>query len=457
MTLTKIITSIAVAGGIGAVTTPLIYQNQIDKFINQQKQQLKAQNIKLTEKSKNDTFTTTKREYILTISDVTPIVKILYPNITSWDLKDLKKAFDNTKFLVKINILKYPVYHKNAVEVSLYGFNKTITKELQNDKVGKQILNYIKNKAFLLSADIDNFNIAKAKLKDLNINLTEKNSYKTTNLKINTKNIFVKNGDKLKFNIDDIKINYTKIYNDNNHKYNDIYELKHLTYAIKKQNDLNYQTKSSIQDISIENLSPYKSDNLKVSINNIKSSSNVHTILKTLNISSKFSVANFQINANNESIKVNKLVFNNSISKLDETSIQNILKAAKNNDNLAIQNHTIKLIDNGAQIKINPLSVQNVDINMNNQKLSIAPISLNFDATLNKNNFNIDSKPQVLLNNINAKLHLETTKKNIDLLSKINPNILVMLATVMQMKKNKAIIDLEYKNSHIYSKGMELF
>ena len=212
MTLTKIITSIAVAGGIGAITTPLIYQNQIDKFINTEKQQLQNQNIEVTEKSKNDTFTKINREYILTITDVTPIIKQIEPNIDKYDLRDLKKAFDNTKFLVKINILKYPVYHKDAVEVSLYSLNNESTKELQTDETGKQILNYIKNKAFTLIADIDNFNIAKAKLKDLNIDLTEKISYKTEKIKITTKNIFVLNDSKITFNIDDIKFNYSKIY-----------------------------------------------------------------------------------------------------------------------------------------------------------------------------------------------------------------------------------------------------
>ena len=109
------------------------------------------------------------------------------------------------------------------------------------------------------------------------------------------------------------------------------------------------------------------------------------------------------------------------------------------------------------KIKINPLSVQNIDINMDNQKFLIDPISLNFDANLAKNNFTIYSNPQELLNKITAKLHLETTQKNINLLSKINPNMIAILATIMQTKNNKAIIDIEYKNSHIYSKGIKLF
>jgi hypothetical protein len=44
-------------------------------------------------------------------------------------------------------MIKFPVYHKDAVKIDLYSLNDNSTKALLNDKTGKQLLEAIKNRA----------------------------------------------------------------------------------------------------------------------------------------------------------------------------------------------------------------------------------------------------------------------------------------------------------------------
>ena len=450
----KIIISAVALGGIGGVSIPFVYQSQVDKFLDKQKQDLKSFNVQVDEKLKEDSFLNIKREYILTITDITPIVKKLYPNIDERDLRDLKEGFDNTKFLIKINLLKYPVYHKDAVEVSLYALNSEITREMQRDKVGRQILDYIKNKAFAANIDLDNFGIAKVKAKDLNINLSEPSSYKREEINFITKKVVFVNGKTKKFNTDKISFEYSKFYRESKRKYLYSYEMNNITYNFSKLNDLNYKTKLFVKDVLFKSKTPYESQNFNANINNIVVSNKMNTDLKGITISNKFSVDSAKLSGYEGYIKVNKFVFNTNISQIDAQAFKNLTKVRNDYD---LEEYALKILNHGFKIEVKPLSVQKVDIDVLNQKLLIDPILVNFGATIKPNKLDEYSNEKDILNYLNAKLYLETTQKNIDLLAKQNPDVLLTISPVMQKKNNKIIFDVEYKNSHIYSRGIKLF
>jgi len=472
----KIIISAVALGVIGGVSTPFIYQSQVDKFLNKQKQALQSFDVQVNEKLREDSFLDIKREYILTITDITPIVKKLYPNIDEHDLKNLKEAFDNTKFLIKINLLKYPVYHKNAVEASLYALNGELTRKMKRDKVGRQFLDYIKNKAFAVNIALDNFGIAKVKAKDLNINLSESSPYKREEINLITKKVVFINGKTKKFNTDKISFEYSKIYRDSKRKYLYSYEMNHITYNFSKLNDLNYKTKLFVKDILFKSKTPYESQNFNANINNIEIDNKMNTDSKGINISNKFSVDSAKLSGNKDYIKVNKFVFNANISQIDAQAFKNLTKV-RNDDTpeeyalkiLAFKNLTkvrnddtpeeyaLKILNHGFKIEVKPLSLQKADINMLNQKLLIGPILVNFGVTIKPNNLDEYLNKKNILNYLNAKLYLETTQKNIDLLTKQNPDILSTISPAMQKKNNKIIFDVKYKNSHIYSRGIKLY
>jgi hypothetical protein len=112
--LTKVLITSGIVG-VGIIATPVVYNNQINKFIAQEKTDLQAQQIELKETKNSDSFFEAKREYIVTIKDISPIIESKYPNIDFNTLKELKEAFDNTKFLVTLDMIKFPVYHKDAL------------------------------------------------------------------------------------------------------------------------------------------------------------------------------------------------------------------------------------------------------------------------------------------------------------------------------------------------------
>ena len=397
------------------------YEKQINQFIDQEITNLKNLNIQVDKKAKNDTVTTIKREYILTIKDITPFIKDFSNVLTNGDLNNLKLMFNNTKLLLKFDFLKYPTYHKNAIEVSIYSLNPQISQYLNNSMVGKQILKYIKNRTLTIISDVDGFSIVKTKLKDLNINLSDN----LTNITLNTTNIeFLNHNPTITSKIGNIKF----IYSDGN-GVNIILTLNNLIDITTKQDDFNYQTNSSIQNISVKIINN-KNGTIHFSLNKIKLKTNSMTIQKNLYDKNHININNFSFGINDKYVKVNKIFINNII-KLNVSALQNLFYEIQNNSqNLAI--YIINFLNNGLTINFHPLRIKNVIIK-NEKKYLIDPITLNYDVIIPKNS----------LYNTKTKLYLETTQKNIDLLSATNPEIFLILLDKMKIKNNKVIIDME--------------
>ena len=177
--LTKVLVGAGIVGA-GVIATPMVYNSQINKFIAQEQNNLKAQQIELKQIKNNDSFFNAKREYIVTIKNISNIIKSAYPNINNYDLQNLEEMLDNTKFLVTLNMLKFPIYHKDAIKIDLDSLNNTLTKEMSNSETGKQLLEAIKSRIFEVILDINSLKISKAKLKDIDLTLKNNTNYKTT-------------------------------------------------------------------------------------------------------------------------------------------------------------------------------------------------------------------------------------------------------------------------------------
>jgi len=453
--LTKILIGAGIVGA-GVIATPMIYNSQINKFITTQTQNLKQQNIEIKESKNSDSFLEANRQYIVTIKDITPLVTKLYPTIQPSDLKNLKEAFDNTQFLVTLNLTKLPVYHKDAIKIDLYNLNKNSTKALSEDKIGKQLLQAIKDKSFEAILDINNLQIAKAKLKDINLNLVDNNSYKNETINLISKGVA--------YNLENNHLKISKLALNDKEKYKDNYKkttnfsVINIDETIKKQDLLNSSTNLKIDSINLSQKSNYENNNL--TLNDIKFSTNIKTMLGKTSIQNSLNLGKFTFNTKNANIIATNIVYNYQLSNLYTPAIKEIINN-RNLNNISqdkLMNNLQKLIQNGIKLSISPLSVQKIEANINSQSFDIKPIKIDFNAELLKNNFSIINPDEnILLKNIKAKLKIVTDSKNIDLISKINPQVTLMLAMVSKKVKNKTIINLEYENSKLTSNGKPLF
>jgi len=457
MNITKIIGGIVIAGGIGVVATPMFYQKQVNKLISTQKQYLSQKGIDISKKSDNDSFFQVNREYILTIKDITPFIKDVYPNISSYDLKALKKTFDNTQFLVKLNFSKYPVAHKEAAKITLYKLNDYTTRNLSTDFTGNEILNFIKNKGLEIILDTNSLELSKATLKNIDLTLHKsKTSKNIMHLKtLNTYTLFNSKNNSTT-NIDNIEFNLV-----DNHLKSDI-SIQNFIYNLSKQNDFNYKTTSSIDTIkyNYEKTLYYSNRTIKADfvLKNISSNSNVKSIVNNLSVSNSISIKKADFHADNNSIIVDNFKLTNKFEKLDLISIKKIVDSLKSSpkiDPKELSQYAQTLINKGFKFSIKPLSFDKITIN-SKKNINISKLDLNFVLNLAQNNFTLNSPINRLLAYLSADLNIKTTKENIDLLTKINPMIAIYLSQIATITKNNVSIDISYKNGRLLSNGKQI-
>lgn len=436
--------------GVGVISTPIIYSSQIDKFISQEKQILKQNNINISEKKNSDSFFQTDREYLITIKDSSYFIKKLYPNITTYDLLELKTLFDNMKFLVTLKMAKFPVYHKDAIKIDLIDINENIKQNLMRDKIGKQLLDAIKKRAFEVILDINNLKISKTKLKDIDLDLKDNGLYINDELKLKVKNSSI-NFEDSSLKIGKFEISTNEFYKDSKRESISKIEIKNLIYKVKNAKNLtNNSSKLSINSLAVYNTNYYKQT--EININNISIENSIQTIIDKTNWINKFHIKKMDIKLDNKNIKIDNFTFNFKISNIHTLALQNFIKTeAENNQEKVVENIN-KIIEKGVKISISPLSVNNITISDNNKnKLEIEPIKIDVNTEIKPNNSTLYNYNQ-LLADTETKLKIETTPKNIDFFKTLLP-VGAILDNIAKKQNNKVIINLEYRNGQLTSNG----
>ena len=435
--------------GVGIISTPIIYSSQIDKFISQEKQILKQNNINISEKKNSDSFFKTDRKYYITIKDSSYIIKKLYPNISTYDLLELKNLFDNMKFLVTLKIVKFPIYHKDAIKIDLIDVNETIKQSLMRDKIGKKLLEAIQKRVFEIILDINNLKIAKTKLKDINLDLKENGFYSNDELKLKVKDSSI-NFEDSSLKIGEFEIAANEFFKNSKHKSISKIEIKNLIYKVKNAKNLkNNSSKLSINSLAVYNTNYYKET--EININNISIENSIQTIIDKTNWINKFHIKNMDIKLDNKNIKIDNFTFNFKILNIYTLALQNFIKAETENNQEKIIESINKISEKGIKISISPLSVDNITISDNKNKLEIEPIKIDVNTEIKPNNSTLYNYNQ-LLADTETKLKIETTPKNIEFFKTLLP-IGVLLDNIAKKQNNKVIINLEYKNGQVTSNG----
>jgi len=432
--ITKIISGLLIVVIIGIVSTPIIYQKQVESYIE------KNFNHNLKEISNKDSFIKLNREYIFTLTNMQQIISSKYPDMSKKTLNEIANITNGSKILIKLNFFKYPIYHKNAIEISLLSLNKKNIQTLSNSIEGTKLLNLIKQQAIKAFIDINNLKIAKIKLKDIDFQV---NYTKKQKLKINFENFFIR----IKNNKYDINLKKFIFINPNNKL-----KLTNFNYIKIKQNDFNLNDKLFIKNIIYSNFLN------SLEIKNISEIMKISNIINNINIKSNIKISKLKISKitnPNKFIEINQIKLNYDLSKINFKSLKILIN---NPNNQEMKKNAIRnIISNGFKMEINPFSIKNANINID-KPIKISKFSISLKTKLNPNNFNKQIlKANDILKQLEIDFNMITTPSNIDLISKFNPLIPIYLNSIIVRKKNNVFINLKYKNEHILSKGKILF
>jgi hypothetical protein len=352
-------------------------------------------------------------------------------------------------------MIKFPVYHKDAVKIDLYSLNDNSTKALLNDKTGKQLLEAIKNRAFETILDINNLEISKARLKDIDLTLDNSinNRLEKFNIKIKNSILDVENND---LKISKIATTYTKKSEYSNETMN--FNINDINEKIKQQDLLNYSSILKVSSVNFDRKSKYSNANF--SIKDLLTTNTTKTIANKTSINNKIDIKSIKFNADNNYINIDKFVYNFNLLSLDSPTLKQIIDMVNSNnlnDTQKLTQNFNQLIQKGFKVSISPLSINGIKGMINNKNFDIKPIELNLDATLLPNNYTLESNnPAFLSNEINAKLKVQTSPDNIDLLNKINPQVGMMINLISKKVNNKILINIEYQNGKLTSNGKPL-
>jgi hypothetical protein len=457
--LKSAIAATALIGG-AAVVTPSIYSSNITTLIKKQTEQLKTYGITLTQKKDNDSYFVMDREYEATIDDVITLISKFYPTIPTYQLNDLRQGFDGTKFLVHLHITKYPVYHKNAIIISLESPNPEVLLELQKasqrNMLAKKILDLITKKGISVSLDVDGASIVAAKLKDINFNTITDNGYKTESFDFKLNGVkFTFDEDIINSDINNLALNYKKTYKDSGHMYGFDFSMSSLKSSVTKNGELDQKEVDSIKNVTFKNFDYYSGDTI-ITLNNISSTSAITSNLSEAGIKAKLNIDDMNVKSNKISVDAKNFKYAISISNIDAKVLKDIINTIKNNpaqyNNYQAEQFVERFIKHGFSLSIDPISVDKVDIKANNQNVSLEKLSVTADATLKPNNMN-NNNYDTFAQYFSAKAKINTIQKTLDALNNIQPGITASIEPYIVKNGDKVSSTIEFKNNNLYING----
>jgi hypothetical protein len=434
--------SILIVGGIIAV--PNIYNSKIDEYIVKSEKDFKDKGIDIEIKNTKDTYFNVKREYAVTITDSSFILKDIFKNfgtqLTTYQIRKFKKNFDDTKFLFLINLPKYPSYQKDAITISLKDFSTNIEKKLSKEKIGRDLLSFIDNKGIEVKISLDNFKIREARLKDIDLTLRNQD----TTIKEYTKNIIVTFND-----INKIKINIEKI-DSNLQAKNSNYEfiVNSFFYNLNEKNDLN-----SIEDIKIKNISLIQNNfmnNNQFRFNDIKSNSILATKNDIFNLINNLEIKNINMSTPNLGIELNNIITKISFNNLKEKTIQSVINSLDKGEKEKLYRNLEKLFNEGFLFNLDKVTIDSTKFSSPKNDFDFGKFSLHSTLNIKSNTLSlINTKTPQLLNYINSNLNIELLEKDvIQIMTKLK--LPTDFLQYVRIEKDNAFIDAELKTNHIY-------
>jgi len=441
----KIALGLSIIAGCTIVAVPNFYNSKINDYITNSQKLAETKGIVSEVKSINDTFFNIEREYNLTLSDSSYIINSIGLSFDSKEFEDIKKLLNDTEFSLSVNLPKYPSMQKDAISISLKELSPDVQMVLNTEKLGRELIDFIESKGLLLTLSLDNFILKNAKLKDINLNLKDKD--KRLNQKVKN---FVVNFDSLKqFNVNIDKL--STVIGDK--KFFAEMKVNSIKYKIDKKDDYNLDENAHIKNISFSFLEDsYRKNSANVNIKDIKTSSNIFSKNDLLGAVSDLGIKKISIKNKKDNFEFIDLHTKLSIGDLNKELIENLVDSMDKGsfmDEEKLAQGVQDIVHEGFLFDIDKLEVGKTKINLSNEQFELEKISFDTQLKVNSNNINLNAEPSMFwLNSLSSKANLEMTKKDIiSIMTKLKvPNHFLGF---VKIEKEKAFINAEFKNNEL--------
>jgi len=449
---------------------PFAYKQYLQKTILARINSLQEKGFSIQKIEDKSSYLSTMQSYKVILSDPKAFYEKSLATFFNPSQKKLMlqllDSFTGSELSIDLNILNFPVTHKNAVGIYFTALPPKVSASARDSKeMLKQIDSFLSKKGFGEIIDIDALGKVKyIRLKDID-------------------ELFSENGEKVGIKIKDYVIKVSK-FDIKNYNYsllttNPLFEVtiepknsldikagyKELKCNNDRENFYNTQGACSVKNFYFDIAS--KQETLKTSFNNIALFAKSFLKANDLYYSFRYKIADIDIKqskyAKNSSIKIDDLVYEGELEGIKKETIEKFSKIRYNQNQIAMQKEYRKLfqevLNNGFIFKINTLKLAHIDIQSNLQNISLGPIKTNLTLTLLKNNLSLQQRvnPLMLLSYLTVDSKIVLTKQDYGYFSKmLGSRVMHKISKLAKQQGDSVIFDISFSNGKLYINGTKM-
>ncbi len=449
---------------------PFGYKQYINKTIISNINNLNNKGFLVVKVADNSGYITTRQSYKLTVSNPITIynefLSKMFKKTQKPIIKNIISALNGSEVTVDLNILNFPVSHKNAVNIYLTSLPEKIKHNTNSNLLLQEISTFLKNKGLGESISINALEkITSIKLK----NIDKLFNTKKANLKIkikdyitNIKKFDIKN-DNYSFTTKNALFDFS-IVTKNGKSLNIGYN--NLKCVANRKNLYENQLFCSLDNFNLET-QKYKKQILK--LNNIFISSISKLKQNKINYQYKYKIKNtffetFTKYGGKNSINLKDFEYSGNIRDINKNIIDRLSKISYDNSkfylNKQYQKIILKLINNGFIFNITNFGVASIKIQSKNKNISLGNIKIMMNVKVLKNNIKLSRRvnPLIFLQYLNINLHIELQKKDWDFIQSLNKRKKIgKIGKLVKFNGDKAIFDIKFFNKKLTINNRKIF
>jgi len=445
---------------------PIGYKQYLDKTLIAKINDLNNQGFMVTKIKDDSSLLTTAQSYKVVISNPDSIYDHYLKNIFDASQKELAKkalsTLNDSEFTIDLNILNFPVSHKDALSIYLTSLPPKAVSSSKSNTIVKEIELFLKNKGLGEIVDTNAFGKATSmRMK----NIDKKFDAKKGSLEIVLKDYIVN------LSRFDLK-NYNYAFKTLNKRFKIQIEAKDKTNIDLQYNNLkcntdrknlyNYDTYCNVDDLNFL-LSQYGKD-INLKLNDIFVSSK--SALMAENISYKFRYKIKEIALHQTlrygrklDLKIDNFLYSGTLSGLSKDTMEQISKLSYDKNSLLKKEYLDiiqKVLNKGLTLKIDNLSIDSLVVNAGKKPIAFGQIKTSLTINLEKNSIDLSRKrvnPLTLIRYIDIEAKISLDKKDYEFLKSFDRR--GKIDNIVKFQGNKAIFDIEFNKGKLTINGQK--
>ncbi len=411
---------------------PLGYKQFLNNTVVKKITDLNDQGFMVTQQKDDSTYLTTMKTYKIVISNPDTIYQNFLSTFFNNSQKDIVKKFLNTinggEITAEINILNFPVSHKDAINIYFTALPPKATSSKPNLFLN-QIKDFLKNRGLGESISTNAFGkIESVRLK----NIDKKFDAKKGDVELRVKDYISK------FSKTDFK-NYNYAFLTTNTLFDFTLNTneskgfstgyKNLKCDATRENLYNYSMSCNVKNFHFDMKKYSKNQTLK--LNNILLSTKSALMGDSINYVFKYRIKGIDFNmaskyGKNVSTKIDNFVYSGSVKGINKNIFDELSKISYNSNKYILKQNYLKilqsLLNNGFVFQVDHFDVGSVTVNSGSKPITFGQITTKVKLEILKNNLDLSKRfnPLSIVRYLNLNADITLTKKDFDFIKSLD-------------------------------------